>query len=256
MVDVTGHRFGRLVVMQASAVRLNGRKSWECKCDCGGSKSVVLSSLISGSTKSCGCLADESRKVATRVHGLSNTKEYEVWSSMKSRCMNSKNKHYKDYGGRGIYVCSKWQTSFRDFYSDMGPKPSEDHSLERIDNDKGYFPGNCKWATGFEQANNTRRNHFLVLDGRRLTLSQWAIEIGVDISVIKSRIRYGWSVRRILTETVRPRELLLTVDGKTNTIKEWSRITGLKVGTIQTRFITRGWSAEESIRPLGHAPSI
>lgn len=153
-LDLTGKRFGRLVVTSFSETRLYGghkRRFWNCVCDCGSSIEVLGLSLPSGNTKSCGCFKDDKQL----KHGMSNSPEYRIWAGMWQRCSNPDNDRYVDYGGRGITVCDRWQ-SFDLFYLDMGHRPSSEYSIDRIDNERGYAPSNCKWSTRSEQQNNKR----------------------------------------------------------------------------------------------------
>lgn len=161
--DETDRVYGRLTVIEVVLDDLRVRRQkaifWRCKCICG--KEVIVSgvSLRAGDTTSCGCSCIERCAAMTTkrtTHGKTKTIEYKIWSSMKARCNNAKTKVYADYGGRGITVCPEWLNSFETFYSDMGPRPSKDYSLDRKDNDKGYYKENCKWATRVEQQNNTR----------------------------------------------------------------------------------------------------
>jgi len=150
--DLTGKKFGRLIVLKDGGTRIYGgheRRMWLCKCSCGGIVSIVGTSLSNGNTKSCGCLLKE----RITKHGMSKTSEFKVWTSMRDRCKNPKNCRYKDYGGRGISVCSRWD-KFESFFGDMGNRPSSEFSIDRINNNGNYEPSNCKWSTRSEQQRN------------------------------------------------------------------------------------------------------
>ena len=157
-----GKKFGRVKVVALSEpyVSPKGFKKIkvQCVCDCGRIFIVLWASLKSGHTRSCGCLKLESDKapnLGTTKHGMSGTPEYSIYKGMKSRCYNSNNKAFEYYGGRGIKVCERWLESFQNFYEDMGPMP-ENHSIERIDNNLGYGPSNCKWIPLRDQSKNQR----------------------------------------------------------------------------------------------------
>jgi hypothetical protein len=127
------------------------------------------------------------------------TPEYEAWQSMKARCLNPRHRFFKHYGGRGIKVCEQWRQSFANFVADMGPRPSPDHSLDRIDNNGHYGPGNCRWVTQKEQCNNRRSNHHVTFNGETRTISQWAEVTGILKSCIRLRLKAGWSIEAALT---------------------------------------------------------
>lgn len=130
---------------------------WKCQCDCGSVSNVKSANLRSGQSKSCGCLRKENGIKANTKHGMSNSPEIHIWHKMIKRCTNPKDPAYKNYGGRGITVCDRWLGSFEAFYEDMGPRPHKDLTIERVDNDKGYCPENCKWETRKENNRNVRK---------------------------------------------------------------------------------------------------
>jgi len=176
-----GTQFGRLTVV--SEQQHSGRRHWICKCECGSIKTIVATSVRKGLTKSCGCLWRES---ITR-HGKVNTPEHSVWRQMRSRCSNPNHPEACNYLLRGIRVCERWN-DFQNFLADMGPRPSERHSLDRINNDLGYSPNNCRWATDVQQLNNTRRNHYLCYQGKRITVAQLEREIGLSYGKLRHAI--------------------------------------------------------------------
>lgn len=161
--DLTGQVFGRLTVLERSVNYGNGTR-WKCVCTCGSVVTVFANSLMRGSTQSCGCYNDEMRGKARTTHGHtsnrfynSQSSEYNTWQLMKHRCYDPKNNRYYRYGARGITVCQRWLNSFENFLADMGPKPSPEHSIDRINGDGNYEPSNCRWATRSEQRRNQSR---------------------------------------------------------------------------------------------------
>lgn len=134
-------------------------------------------------------------------HGMRHTPEYEVWKAMRARCESQHNKDFRHYGGRGISVCERWGL-FSAFISDMGRRPSQNHQIERLDNDGNYDPSNCVWATKADQANNNRRNVFLEFGGISLSLTEWSRRVGLIRSTLQHRINSGWSVGKALTHPV------------------------------------------------------
>jgi hypothetical protein len=154
--DLTGQRFGTLTVIYRTDNAADGHTRWYCKCDCGNFKVAQSNNLKAGNVRSCGCLAQEKAAVLNLTHGLTKTKEFKAWDSMKQRCLNPKNPSYIHYGGRGITICDRWLLSFESFYVDMGLSPSINHSVDRIDVNGNYEPGNCKWSTAREQRLNQR----------------------------------------------------------------------------------------------------
>lgn len=201
-IDLTGQKFNRLTVV--SRAESNGKKVlWNCKCDCGSEAIVISGHLKNGNTKSCGCLNIDKIKERLTTHGMKWSPEYKSWEAMMQRCNNEKRKDSKDYLGRGISVCDEWR-SFEKFYADMGHRP-EGTSLDRIDNDGNYEPGNCRWATSIEQGRNQRTNRMLSFNGKVMCLSEWASELGMSVGTLHSRLnKYKWTIEKSLTTPHRP----------------------------------------------------
>lgn len=195
----TGEQFGRLTAIKVGpfAVRSDGRyrSTWICRCSCGVEKIVASKELLCGHVKSCGCGLREGRaKGFNFKHGEAvvgrTTREYRIWRNMVIRCTDPRSEDWPNYGGRGIDVCDRWKASFSFFLEDMGRCPNG-HSLDRIKNDFGYSKENCRWAVLLVQANNTRRNRFVVVKGVRKTVAQWARWAGENPNSIYARLKRG-----------------------------------------------------------------
>lgn len=197
--DLTGVQFGSLVVTRR-APNVGIRIMWACECECGAATTVWAHSLKSGATKSCGCRRGAENRTRA-VHGMSRTPIHEIWLGMRKRCLQPNSPNYFRYGARGITVCDRWRDSFQNFYEDMGPRPSPEHSLDRIDNDKGYSPENCRWATRKQQGNNKSNNVRFVVDGQSLTATQCAAMAKISLSGFLARIRQGWAIERAISPT-------------------------------------------------------
>jgi hypothetical protein len=198
--DLRGQSFGRLV-----AQRYLGGSRWECLCACGRVTSIESYSLTSHHTQSCGCTrhVHSISNSYNTIHGLSTHPIYQRWRSMLKRCYLRTDGNFPNYGGRGITVCERWRDSVTNFYADMGDPPPG-MQLERRDNNQGYCPANCMWASPQQQARNRRSSHLLTYNGETHTIAAWA-ETGplqrlrIPASLLYLRIYQGWSIERALT---------------------------------------------------------
>ena len=178
--DITGQRFGRLVVLKYLKQDEHSHSLWLCKCDCGNETILPKCKLTTGWTKSCGCLHKESvsnKNCNFYKHGKTKTRQHRLWAGIQDRCYNSKNQDYYNYGGRGIKVCDEWlgKKGFINFYNWAMENGYQDNlTIDRIDNNKGYSPNNCRWATSEEQAKNRRCNHLVTYKGETHNLKEWA----------------------------------------------------------------------------------
>lgn len=208
--NLTSQEFGRLTVIGFAGYRLkpNGKKStmWDCRCECGIALTVAASNLKSGHSTSCGCLKKEVTKARSITHGATvdrkTPEEYTTWIAIKGRCHNPKNPKFTDYGGRGIIVDPSWINNFPAFLAHIGPRPSAAHSIDRIENDGNYEPGNVRWATLETQANNKRSNITLTHNGVTMTVARWARKLEIPRCTIVMRLKRGWSDEKSLTTPI------------------------------------------------------
>jgi hypothetical protein len=189
--DLTGRRFGRLVVVGLAERTRRHKIRYLCKCDCGELKSIDANGLRAGNNLSCGCLRTENRI----RHGMHQHPLYNIWKGMRRRCTVDTDRAWDNYGGRGITVCPQWneEDGINQFIKDMGERPLG-YTLERIDNDGPYSPENCEWVTMSKQKQNTRRSRYIEHDGLRLTLSEWARRLGVSKGRTRRRFLLGQSI--------------------------------------------------------------
>jgi hypothetical protein len=204
--ELSGNRYGRLMAIRPDGNIIDdlGRKRqviWLCKCDCGGEARVKSHNLLHGDTRSCGCLQREVRKSSGKqaiTHGMSYSPEYRAWGDMRRRCVDVNFPEYKNYGGRGISVCPEWQT-FEQFFFDMGTRPSDRHSLDRINNDGNYEPGNCRWASRSQQVSNKTSSLIVEAFGRRAALCEFVARGTPEYKRAQDRIQRGWDAEKALT---------------------------------------------------------
>lgn len=188
---ILGSSFGRLTPLREVAA-VGGNRKWICRCQCGREAVVFQGNLVRGHTTSCGCTK------SSATHGKSGVPEYRHWINMISRCENPKTPGYENYGGRGISVCSRWRQSFVDFLTDVSPRPSPKHSLDRIDVNGNYEPGNVRWATQMTQCRNTRTNRIVTVDGQQITLAEAVERRGLKYNTVLYRLLRGKTVDEAL----------------------------------------------------------
>lgn len=199
VIEISGQRFGRLTVLRRAPGFPRWKGKWLCRCECGGEKIARAPHLRAGRTASCGCIRKE---VAAKLgaskatHGMFGSAEYGVWGGLIDRCTNRSGKNWRNYGGRGITVCERW-LKFENFLADMGRRPSARHSIDRIDNDGHYEPGNCRWTTTRVQGRNRRTNVLYAYAGRTMPLCDWADESGINRLTFYWRFKHGWRGHRL-----------------------------------------------------------
>lgn len=194
-LELTGERIGRLTVLRIFGKSKSGNNIWLCKCDCGEDVYATAASLKIRHLLSCGCLRTDVISKLFSTHGGSNLPEYRVWAKMKDRCYNPKNNRYNQYGKRGIKVCDRWlgEDGFSNFISDMGPRPTQKHSIDRFPNNGtgDYEPSNCRWATIQEQTRNRRNNIWVEYEGEQIILKDLATELSVNYNRLYRCVKNG-----------------------------------------------------------------
>lgn len=206
-----GKRFGKLVVVSEGTKRKGDRQSrWICQCDCGNTTHPINGyDLRNGHTQSCGCLHKETMSKNKTTHGKSKTKAYNIHQGIKARCFNPKERFYGSYGGRGITVCDEWKDDFQAFYDYVSKLPhfdEEGYSLDRMNNNGNYEPGNVRWATSSEQGNNKRNCHKIEFNGKTHSITEWSKQTGIKRETIYYRLKHGWTNEKILTTKVKGRK--------------------------------------------------
>lgn len=202
---IKGQKYGRWTVVSEATRGLRRRRAWVCRCECGTVRLIEPGSLNEGLTRSCGCLRDEKTRSRIR-HGYGRAKarrpEYSSWAHMIQRCANPSHKNYRLYGGRGISVCERWKESFENFLSDMGDCPGPGHSIDRIDVNGNYEPGNCRWADRVTQARNRRGLSAISAFGEERILTAWAEKFGLHPNTLRKRLNGGLPIEAALLAPV------------------------------------------------------
>lgn len=244
-INMTGMVFGALTVLCENGRSGDGKIKWLVKCGCGEAFSATGVRIRSGEVRSCPDCSKERVRSASTTHGKSQSDEYRIWTHIKSRCLNSNVPEFVNYGGRGISICDRWRKSFENFLSDMGPRPSKRHSIDRIDTNGNYEPDNCRWATNKVQANNRRANRLIEIEGTTKTMAQWADGSGLRHETLLKRLKKGVSGKTLLAASAAPEKY--TFRGITASIPEWSRITGIKKATLYWRIKNQSWALDKAL---------
>lgn len=204
--DLIGMRYGRLQVIER-AENHGKRVMWRCLCECGKEVTTRGENLTTGRTQSCGCYNRERSSLRHTTHGGTKTRMHREWAKIKQRCSNPNNDRWADYGGRGIEVCPEWRYSFeafRDWALANGYR--DDLTIDRIDVNGNYEPGNCRWITNKEQQHNRRNNHYITYNGETHTITEWARIYGLSENGLVHRISRGWEIERALMTPMQNRK--------------------------------------------------
>lgn len=211
--DITGYKFNGCTVISRASNK-GKYTAWNCICRCGNQFIARSGDIKSGNTKSCGCYCKEISGDKARTHGKRETRLYTIWSNMKSRCINTNNVNYKNYGGKGITICNSWMNSFENFYKWAIKNGYKDNlTIDRIDNNDDYKPENCRWADYKSQERNRTNNHVITYNGRTLSMAEWAEITGIPYKTLWKRIKDGWSAEKALTRPLRGTSKIIRKDG-------------------------------------------
>lgn len=247
-INMVGQKFGDIDILERVGTASSRDAIWRYRCVCGEIHKASGYAIRSGKTTCCPKCAAKKVGQCSVTHGLTESPEYGSWTDMKTRCLNPNSTSYSGYGGRGISICDRWADSFEAFLSDMGPKPTPDHSIDRIDNDGNYEPANCRWATRIEQARN-RRNFRetagvieIEINGVVKPLVDWCEEYECKPKTAYLRFKNGLRGEDVFRRV----GARLKFKGIEDTISGWAERTGIKKNTISMRVNKYGW-------PVGRA---
>lgn len=197
--DISGQKFGQLTALYKLHNYHKTGSYWLCVCECGNFKEVYLGSLQQGLTISCGCYHKKRIKEVCATHGKHGTRIYKIWKDMKQRCYNTNNLSYKEWGGRGILICDEWLYDFMTFYDwSMNNGYKDNLTIDRIDNNKGYSPSNCRWTNAKTQSRNKRNNINITINGEVHCLTDWCKILNLNHKTVSTRLSRGWSIARAL----------------------------------------------------------
>ena len=268
-VDLTGQKFERLTAIKQHHQDEQGYWYWSCRCDCGEEVICKAAGLIRGVTKSCGCFKRDRTHETMYKHGMSKTKLDYVFRGMKARCYSSKHISYKNYGGRGIYVCEEWLNDSSLFFRWAAESGYEEGLvIDRIDNNGPYSSENCRWVSTKESSLNRSDNRLLTFKGKTQTVIEWADELDICVGTIRTRLGRGRTIEDALSTSILKsgppsgnpttrksieEQLRLTLNGVDKTVKEWASSLGLRASTIYDR-LKRGCSIEEALSTVKFKP--
>jgi hypothetical protein len=207
--DLTDKRFFNMVVVEPAFKNDAGVWYWKCKCDCGKEFVASVSNILRGDQKSCGCYRRIATSIKFKKHGDSNTRFFRIWCGVRHRTLNRKGERYPDYGGRGIKVCDRW-LDYENFKADMYQSyidhvreyGEKNTTIDRIENNGDYEPGNCKWSTYYQQNLNTRKNHHFNIDGEKYCLAELSRRFGIDRNTLSTRLRKGIPLEEALSRPI------------------------------------------------------
>lgn len=204
VIDMKDKTFNYLKVIEREGSTKSGEATWLCECTCGTKKILPGSKVRNGEIKSCGCMKKELSGEKNRKHGMRKTRLYRIWQGIIQRTTNKNNSEYCDYGGRGIEVCTEWRSDFESFKKWSYENGYSDNlTIDRIENEKGYSPENCRWITQKNNCRNKRNNHCLTYKGETKTIAEWAEITGIEKATLRNRIvKMKWSAEKALTTKV------------------------------------------------------
>lgn len=244
--NMQGKQYGELTAIRPiGAVSKSRNIKWEFLCSCGRPCEIDGYAVRSGKVTTCQACAAKRTAAASIKHGMTKTVEFSTWTDIQTRCHNPNSSSYHNYGGRGIVVCSRWRESFQNFLDDMGLRPSNKHSIDRINVNGNYEPENCRWATRTEQARNRRNNRMITIDGETKTMQEWANQAGISASTIYLRSKAGITGRALILPSERCGAVRFK--GITDTYAGWSKRTGIKKSTIAMRLTKYGWPIDRAL---------
>ena len=204
-IDISNKKYGKLTALKINHIQIlasgQKREHWLCKCECGNETIVSKVNLLNNHTKSCGCLKHEAYNFS---HKKKNTRIYNIWTNIKTRCYNKNRKNFYNYGGRGITVCDEWKKDFMSFYNwAMANGYNDTLTIDRIDVNGNYEPSNCRWVDIYTQANNKRTNHFLTYNGNTHTLAEWARIYNINYKLFQKKISQGKTMDYIISKYIK-----------------------------------------------------